>query len=97
MNYQSLTHNESHSNMKNVNGRARTKPSPILVLDYGFDYKLQTCGQISFGTENFSAQVSIFFSLEMISLCSPTFRHIQFWQMSEGLYKTMNLTNHSLL
>lgn len=54
-------HGESNSNMKNVDARTRTKPGPILVLDYGFDYRPQNCEKISLGTETFSAHVPTFF------------------------------------
>lgn len=57
--------------MKNVNGRARTKPSPILVLDYGFDYKLQICGQISFGMETFPHKFQYFFFKNDFSVFPP--------------------------
>lgn len=83
--------------MKNISERVRIKPSPILVLDYGFDYKLQICGQICFGTETFLLMFQHFFFRNYFSVPHPPFEHILFWQMCEALYKTMNLANHSLL
>ena len=90
-------HGESNSNMKYVNGRTRTKPGPILVLDYGFDYRPQNCGQISFGTETFSAHVPIFSFKTYFSISTLDSNTYSFAKCLKVYIKTMNLTNHSEL